>query len=220
MAARSSLRPQSIGSSDTQVNWRATYGSINSSGLYTASATQSPDTVDASTSNSNGSTTVQILGLKPVITSISPQPATAGDQLTITGQNLNSILTAKFPDAIGGTIPISAIANGRSATVAVPQGSVTGAFVCDCGARWAFSDVEQYRAIPAPCTTPYPRSAERCGCGRISGFPVCVTWRFGTADEVAFSADQGTFSGSTYFARPRVLRLIHLCTLSRVSHGN
>jgi hypothetical protein len=120
---------QVIGSSDTQVNWRAQYGSINTSGLYTAGATQSPDTIYAWTSNSNGSTSVTVSGRTPVITSISPQPATAGDQLTITGQNLNAILTAEFSDAIGGTVAVvSSNANGSSATVSVPQGSVTGQF--------------------------------------------------------------------------------------------
>jgi len=188
-----------IGSSDTQVNWRATYGSINSSGLYTASATQSPDTVDASTSNSNGSTTVQILGLKPVITSISPQPATAGDQLTITGQNLNSILTAKFPDAIGGTIPISAIANGRSATVAVPQGSVTGPLyvtVAQGGLSLTLSNTVQFQRLARLRIRAPPNDV---GAGESVDFQYALLGD-SAQQTVAFSADQGTFSGSTYFA--------------------
>ncbi len=191
---------QVIGSSDTQVSWRATYGSINSSGLYTASATQSPDTVYAWTSNSNGSTTVQILGLTPVITSISPQPATAGDQLTITGQNLNSILTAEFPDAIGGTLPVvSSSANGTSATVTVPQGSVTGQFyviVAQGGLSPQNSNSVQFQRL-ARLRVRAPQND--VGVGESVDFKYALLGD-STPQTVTFSADLGSFSGSTYIA--------------------
>jgi phospholipase C len=51
-----------VGSNDTQVNWRAAYGTITSSGLYTATGTRSPDTISAGSSNANGTTTVQVVG--------------------------------------------------------------------------------------------------------------------------------------------------------------
>jgi hypothetical protein len=190
---------QVIGTTDTQVNWRATYGSIDSSGLYTASATQSPDTVYAWTPNANGSTTVTILGLKPVITSISPQPATAGDQLTITGQNLNSILTAEFPNAIGGTISVGSNAIGTSATVTVPQGSVTGQFYV-IAAQGGLSpqqsnSVQFQRLARLRIRTPQ----NDVGAGESIDFKYALLGD-STPQTVTFTADQGTFSGSSYLA--------------------
>jgi len=191
---------QVIGSSDTQVNWRATYGSIDSSGLYTASATQSPDTVYAWMTNANGSTSVTILGLKPVITSISPQPATAGDQLTITGQNLNSILTAEFPDAIGGSLSVvSSNANGTSATVTVPQGSVTGQFYvteAQGGLSPQQSNSLQFQRL-ARLRIRAPQND--VGAGESIDFKYALLGD-STPRTVTFTADQGSFSGSTYLA--------------------
>jgi len=50
-----------VGSNDSQVNWRAAYGTITASGLYTA-GTRSPDTISAWSSNADGTTTVQVVG--------------------------------------------------------------------------------------------------------------------------------------------------------------
>ncbi len=195
---------QVIGSGDTQVNWRASYGSINPSGLYTATGTQSPDTVYAWTSNSNGSTSVQIVGLAPSITSISPQPATAGDQLTITGQNLNSILTAEFPDSIGGKIPVqSYTADGTTATVTVPQGSVTGQFyvtVAQGGLSPQNSNGVQFQRL-ARLRIRSPQND--VGAGESVSFRYALLGD-STPQTVAFTADQGTFSGSTYLAPANV----------------
>jgi hypothetical protein len=191
---------QVVGGGNAQVSWRATYGFINSSGLYTASSTQSPDTVYAFTSLSSGSTTVQILGLKPVIGSISPQPATAGDQLTITGQNLNSLLTAQFPDAIGGTISVvSSSANGNSATVTVPQGSVTGQFyvtVSQGGLLPQNSNSVQFQRL-ARLRIRAPQNDVGAGESVIFKYALLGD---STPRTVTFSADQGVFSGSTYTA--------------------
>jgi len=191
---------QVIGGSGTQVNWRATYGSINPSGLYTATGTQSPDTVYAWTSNANGSTTVQVVGLTPSITSISPQPATAGDQLTITGQNLNSILIAEFPDAIGGTIPVQSYsADGTTATVTVPQGSVTGQFYVTVGQGGLppqSSNAVQFQRL-ARLRIRAPQND--VGAGESVDFAYALLGD-STPQTIAFTADQGTFSGSTYIA--------------------
>lgn len=191
---------QVIGSSDTQVNWRAQYGAINSSGLYTATGTQSPDTISAWTSNSKGSTAVTVLGVKPVIASISPQPATAGDQLTITGQNLDAILTAEFPDAIGGTVAVVSFnATGTSATVTVPQGSVTGQFYVTAqqgGLAPQNSNSVNFQRL-ARLRIRAPQND--VGAGESIDFKYALLGD-STARTVTFTADQGTFSGTTYFA--------------------
>jgi hypothetical protein len=183
-----------------QVNWRAMYGSINSSGLYTATASQTPDTVTAWNGYGSGSTTAQIVGLTPAITSISPQPATAGDQLTITGQNLNFILTAEFPDAIGGTIPvISSSADGSSATVTVPQGSVTGSFyvqVQQGGLAPMQSNSVQFQRL-ARLRIRAPQND--IGAGESVAFQYALLGD-SSPQTVTFIADEGTFSGSTYVA--------------------
>lgn len=191
---------QVVGSSDTQVSWRATYGSINSSGLYTATSMESPDTVYAWTTNANGSTTVQVLGPKPVITSISPQPATAGDQLTITGQNLDAQLTAVFSDAIGGALPVgSSNANGTSATVTVPQGSVTGPFnvtVAEGGLSPQQSNTVPFQRL-ARLRIRSPQND--VGAGESVDLQYALLGD-STPQTVTFTADQGSFSESIYTA--------------------
>ena len=190
-----------VGSTDTQVNWRATYGSITSSGLYTASAAQSPDAISAWTSNANGSTTVQVLGLKPVITSISPQPATAGQTITVTGQNLDEPATAIFSDSIGGQLPVTVYGSddGSSFTVTVPQGSVTGPFFVrtqNGGLPPVNSNTLTFQRLARlRIRTPYKDLS--------AGESVTLLYALlgdSTPQTVTFSADLGTFSGATYQA--------------------
>lgn len=174
--------------------------SLNSSGLYPATGTQSPDTISAWTSNSKGSTAVTVLGVKPVIASVSPQPATAGDQLTITGQNLDAILTAEFPDAIGGTVAVVSFnATGTSATVTVPQGSVTGQFYVTAqqgGLAPQNSNSVNFQRL-ARLRIRAPQND--VGAGESIDFKYALLGD-STARTVTFTADQGTFSGTTYFA--------------------
>ena len=182
------------------VNWRATYGSINSSGLYTATRTETPDTVTAWNTYGSGSATIQILGLTPTIASISPQPATAGDVLTISGQNLDSILMAEFPDAIGGTIPVQSYsANGTSATITVPQGSVTGSLYAQVqlgGLGPVQSNAVQFQRL-ARLRIRSPQNDVAAGESVIFQYALLGN---STPQTVTFTADQGTFSGSTYIA--------------------
>jgi hypothetical protein len=191
---------QVIGTSNTQVNWRVMYGSISATGLYTATASQSPDTVTAWNDNENGSTTVQIVGMTPSITSLSPQPATAGDTLTITGQNLGPILTAVFSDAVGGQIPAaSTVVNSTTATVTVPQGSVTGNF---------FVQLAQGTLTPTQSNTVQFQRLARLrirapqndvGAGESIEFNYALMGD-ATPQSVTFTADQGSFSATTYTA--------------------
>ena len=189
-----------IGSSETFVNWRATYGFINSSGLYTASATQSPDTISAWTTDASGNTTVQVLGVKPVITSLSRQPATALGQITVNGSNLVAPLTAVFSDSIGGQIPVTATnATGSSASVIVPQGSVTGPFYVlssQGGLAPVQSNTVQFQRL-ARLRIHSPLRDLAAG--------ESVTLQYALMGDasphtVTFSADLGTFSGATYLA--------------------
>ena len=186
----------------TQVNWAATYGSISSSGLYTASSTQSPDTVRAWTTSANGSTTVQVLGLKPVVTSMSPQPATALDQITITGQNLFAVATVVFTDSTGGAIPATGTsvgANGTSLTVTVPQGAVSG----------PLSIITAQGGLPPVRSNSLP--FQRLARLRIrtprkdlsAGESVTLQYALlgdSTPKTIAFAADVGSFSGPIYLA--------------------
>ena len=132
------------GNFDARVQWSVNFvdggtdttGRINNAGQYCAPLRPLQDppnfipvTITA-TSVANfmrGSVSVQILYPPPVITAISPQPATAGDQITITGQYIFPVLKVVFSDAIGGGIPANGNpSNGNSIAVTVPQGSVTG----------------------------------------------------------------------------------------------
>ena len=195
-----------INGSPVQVNWAATYGSINSSGLYTATGTQTPDTVRAwlASGNANGSTTVQIAGLRPTITSISPQPATAGDQITIAGTNLNPRGTVVFSDAIGGTIPVGVYTVGNGTfTVTVPQGAISGPL---------YVITQQGSLAPVQSNT---LQFQRLARLRIrspqrdlsEGESVTLQYALlgdSTPQTVTFSADIGSFNGATYQA-PSVL---------------
>ena len=195
---------QVAGTSDTTVNWRAIYGTISTSGLYTASASQSPDTITAWNVHADGNTTVQITAPHPVITSISPQPATAGQQITISGQNLQSPVTAMFSDTIGGQIPVSGFnSNGSSLTVTVPQGSVTGPF---------FVRTQPGNLPPVDSNT---LTFQRLARLRIrspkrdlsSGESMTLKYAMlgdATPRTVTFSSDIGSFSGATYLAPANV----------------
>lgn len=189
-----------IGAPNDQVNWIAQYGGITSSGLYTASGTYSPDTVTAWTPNARGTTAVQVLSLKPSISTISPQPAGVFETITITGTNLSPLLTAVFQDAMGGQIFVqSANATGTTATVGVPQGAVSGNF---------YVISEQGTLTPEQSNTV---QFERLARVRIHA-PVrdlaageSTTLQYAlmgdsTPRSVTFSADLGTFSGATYTA--------------------
>ena len=188
------------GAPQTQVNWFATYGGITSSGLYTASATQSPDTITAWTAIARGTTSVDILGLKPAITSISPQPAAVFDTLTVTGTNLSPVLTGVFTDVMGAPIYVqSPNATGTSATFGVPQGAVSGNF---------FVTSAQGLLTPTQSNTV---QFQRLASLRIhsavidlaAGQSEMIQYALmgnSTPVDVTFSADLGTFSGATYTA--------------------
>jgi len=103
---------------DSSVQWSvsnivggtAANGLIDNMGNYCAPAqvpTANPVSVKATASadsSKSDSEQLQILATNPVISSISPQPATAGDQITITGDNFQAPLTALFSNSAGGTI--------------------------------------------------------------------------------------------------------------------
>jgi len=193
-----------INGSPVQVNWAATYGSITSSGLYTATGTQSPDTVRAWTGNANGSTTLKVLGLKPAITGISPQPATALDQITITGANLNPVATVVFSDSIGAQLPVTGASVGTNSsstalTVTVPQGSVSGPLYVitqQGGLAPVQSNTLQFHRL-ARLRIRTPQNDLSSG--------ESVTFQHAllgdnTPQNVTFSADVGSFSGATYQA--------------------
>jgi hypothetical protein len=189
-----------LGANDPQVTWRATYGAISPSGLYTAAAAQSPDTVTAWSAHANGSTSVQVLGVRPNITSISPQPATVLDQITINGTNLNGVVTAAFSDAIGGQIAVTGTnATGSSVIVTVPQGSVTGSFhvvIRQGGLAPVASNTLQFQRLARLRIRTSRKDLS-------SGESVTMQYALmgdATPRTVNFSADVGSFSGATYLA--------------------
>ena len=193
-----------VGTSDTQVSWHATYGTITSSGLYTATGNQSPDTIQATSAHANGSTMVQIAGLKPALTAIAPQPATAGDSITVTGTNLNGWITGVFSNAAGGTIStLSASGTGTSAVLTVPQGSVSGPFYVlaqQSGFAAVQSNSIQFQRLARLRIHP-PANDVAAGESLVFGYAFLGD---ATPRTVTFSADVGSFVGATYTA-PTVL---------------
>jgi hypothetical protein len=188
----------------SQVSWAAQYGSITASGLYTAIGTVSPDTVRAFTPTANGSTTVEVVGLQPAITSISPQPATALDQITITGVNLNPIATVVFQDAIGGQIPVTGASvgtnsSGTSVTVTVPQGSISGPLYV-LTAQGLLTPMRSNTLQFQRLARLRIRSPQQ---DLSAGESVTLEYALmgdSTPRAVTFSADVGSLSGATYFA--------------------
>ena len=189
-----------IGTNDTSVTWSARYGSINASGFYTATTTQSPDTITARSTHADGNTTVQITAPTPVITSLSPQPATAGQQITVIGQNFLPPLTAMFSDAAGGQIPVTVFnGNNGSFTITVPQGTVTGPFFVRSqpgGLPPVDSNIVTFQRLARlHIRTPHKDLS--------AGESVTLQYAFlgdSTSQAVTFSADLGSFSGATYLA--------------------
>ena len=190
-----------INGAPAQVNWAATYGGISASGLYTATATQTPDTIRAWAASASGSTTVQIVGLTPNIVSVSPQPATALDQITINGTNLNPLATVVFSDSIGGQLGAIGVANpaGTDLTVTVPQGAVSGPlFVSTQQGTLApvQSNIVQFKRLARLRI----RSPQR---DLSEGESVMLQYALlgdSTPHSVTFSADIGSFSGAAYQA--------------------
>jgi hypothetical protein len=189
-----------IGSNDTRVTWSAQSGTIDSSGLFTANTTQSPDTITARSAHADGSDTVQITAPMPVITGLSPQPATAVQSITVSGQNLQQPVVAVFSDAVGEQIPVSMSGNddGSSFTVVVPQGSVTGPFFVQtqyAGTTLTSNVVTFQRLARLRIRTPEKDLS--------AGESVTMQYAFmgdSTPQTVAFSADLGSFNGATYQA--------------------
>ena len=187
----------------TQVNWLATYGSITSSGLYTASATQSPDTITAWTPiapNARGTTSVTILGLTPAITSISPQPAAVFDTLTVSGTNLSPVLAGVFTDVMGGPIYVqSPNATGTSAIFTVPQGAVSGNFFvvsAQGGLTPTQSNTVQFQRL---ASLRIHSAVNDLAAGQSDTIQYALMGN-STPVDVTFSAQLGTFSGATYTA--------------------
>jgi len=185
----------------------ATLGTIDANGRYCAppqSLSPPPNYVPvliaAMDSGFEGSTEVTVLYPPPIITGISPQPATAGDQITITGQYIFPVLNVVFSDAVGGALPSMGSANnGNSITVTVPQGAVTGPV---------------YLATPPDDV--YPTQSNPIQFERLARLRIrspqndvaageLITFQYAllgdaTPRAVNFSADQGSFSGATYLA--------------------
>jgi hypothetical protein len=189
-----------VGAPNDQVNWIAQYGGVTSSGLYTASGTNSPDIITAWTPYARGTLAVQVLSLEPNIASISPKPAGALDTLTITGTNLSNVLTAVFQDAMGGHIFVkSSNATGTTATFTVPQGAVSGAF---------YVMSQQGSLIPGQSNTVQFQRLARLRIHaprRDLAAGESTTLQYALMGDpsprtVTFSADLGTFSGATYTA--------------------
>ena len=189
-----------IGSNDTSVTWSAQSGTIDSSGLFTADTTQSPDTITARSAHADGSDTVQITAPMPVITGLSPQPATAGQSITVSGQNLPQPVVSVFSDAAGEQIPVSMSGNddGSSFTVVVPQGSVTGPFFVQtqyAGSTLNSNTVTFQRLARLRIRTPEKDLS--------AGESVTMQYALmgdSTPQTVMFSADLGSFNGATYQA--------------------
>lgn len=187
----------------TQVNWLATYGNITSTGLYTATSTQSPDTVTAwipTFPNARGTTSVTILGLTPAIASISPQPAAVFDTLTVSGTNLSPVLSGVFTDAMGGPIYVqSPNATSTSATFTVPQGAVSGNFFV-ISAQGTLtptqSNTVQFQRL-ASLRIHSAMNDLAAGQSEVIQYALMGN---STPVDVTFSADLGTFAGTTYAA--------------------
>jgi hypothetical protein len=192
------------GASQTQVNWLATYGGITSSGLYTASATQSPDIITAWTPIARGTTSVDIVALKPTMTNISPRPAAVFGTLTVTGTNLSPALTGVFTDVMGGHIYVQSLdATGTSATFTVPQGAVSGNFFV-ISSQGTLTPVQSNTAQFQRLASLRIHSAVTdLAAGQSTTLQYALLGD-STPVGVTFSADLGTFSGTTYTAPANV----------------
>src|SRR5581483_6334435 len=111
-------------------------GTISATGLYSAPSQATNTAISVQAASVLSSSIVSLASISlipsialPALSTISPQPATAGDSITITGTNLNGLVTGVFTNASNGTIstvPVSGA--GTSVLLIVPQGSVTGPF--------------------------------------------------------------------------------------------
>jgi len=109
------------------LSWRATIGTIDASGLYTAPDFPTMDfvSVGRDAGSFDAGAHVVVSGRPPVLDSISG-PAAPGDPVTVTGSFVGTSCLASFPSARGAPINVFASCSGNAATVIVPVGAQSG----------------------------------------------------------------------------------------------
>lgn len=144
------------GTDNPAVFWSAREGSISSDGLFIAppiGTFVNVSVVSAADSTARASTTVRLIAPPPVITQISPREATAGEEITISGQNFFSSIppTVFFPGPNGVVIPVSPQypPATQSFEVVVPQGASTGPLSLQMkGDLWMRSNSVTFTRMP------------------------------------------------------------------------
>ncbi len=214
------------GATDTTVIWSAVNGTITAGGLYTAPRDRLRDQVTAAATAdpaSVASLDFNLTPLRSVITGISPQPATSGQEITVTGENfygqsdystLPHIVT--FSAADGSPI----MAQGRSTTatemkVTVPPGAVSGPmttrlFMQQCDG--IYPDI-RCTLLDTPVSDDYPfhrlprlrLRAPRSELGSGESVPLQHSLLGGAASlEITYTADKGSVDASGAYTAPSV----------------
>jgi hypothetical protein len=113
--------------------WLATFGSVDANGLYAAPLQFLPpnetDTVSVGVANGAGgaSAAITLQIPPPVITSITPNGASANEPVTINGQDLNGPTQIFFPGPNGSTLsPDFQWVSLTQITTTVPLGALSG----------------------------------------------------------------------------------------------
>jgi hypothetical protein len=206
------------GSFNASVNWsvngvsggNSTFGTVVG-GQYTAPAVlPSPNGVTITATSVQDSaafgTSTAILYAPPTLTSIMPTAASAGEQITINGQNLEGATTAVFSGVNGTSIPMYVTQVSATAiTVTVPFGATTGPVYVNVT---PFVNVSIYQTSNSLALTRLPNLLVHAANKDLSsGETLQLDWRLlgaSTPNVVTWTADSGSVSAQGVFQAPVV----------------
>ena len=190
-----------------QVTWSATHGSITASGLYTAPASGTTDTVTATSvadTSMNGTATITLQATAPAVSSVAVSPASATlafattQQFSATVHGSNSPSQSVTWSARNGSITTSGL---YTAPASGTTDTVTATSVADTSVSGTSSITLQAAAATVTSVTVSP-TPEAVPFGSTQQFSATVTGTNNPSQLVTWSAVNGSITSLGLYTAP------------------